>query len=142
VKASGIFKSPAPIESSSLKIMNPLKQAASEIETRPVQTFIYVIRGDYNMVKIGVSSNPDARCAALQTGSPYRIELWFAAPVTGNAYGVESEAHDILVSNGVPMNGEWFDVTPELAIAAIRTAADKLDRILIRWTHIRHCENS
>ena len=132
VKASGIFKSPTPIEPSSLKIMNPLKQAASEIETRPVQTFIYVIRGDYNMVKIGVSSNPDARCAALQTGSPYRIELWFAAPVTGNAYGVESEAHDILVSNGVPMNGEWFDVTPELAIAAIRTAADKLGQPLFK----------
>src|ERR1700730_7986369 len=55
VKASGIFKSPAPIEPSSLKIMNPLKQAASEIETRPVQTFIYVIRGDHNMVKIGMS---------------------------------------------------------------------------------------
>ena len=98
-------------------------------ETRPEQMFIYVIRAGAK-VKIGRSSDPEYRCAKLQTGNPDKLELCFAAPVIGDGRMIETEAHDILVSNRIRQNGEWFDVTPEVAIAAIRSAAELLNQPL------------
>jgi T5orf172 domain len=104
------------------KVLNPLKQPPPILDAQPFQDFIYVIKGD-NMVKVGVSTNPRARCLALQTGSAYPLEIVFAAPVR-NAYAVESLAHDLLGSTRIRISGEWFGCSSETAIAAIRRAAD------------------
>lgn len=94
-----------------------------ERSTTPVTDFIYVITGASGMTKIGVSTDPNARLATLQTGSPERLRLAFTAPAFGNAYTIEQEAHHILGVHNI--GGEWFDVTPDLAIAAIFGAADR-----------------
>ena len=92
-------------------------------------TYIYVIKGDHEKVKIGVTKSPETRLAQLQTGSPSRIDYAFVAPVSGDPYAVEALAHHML--NRYHVDGEWFDVSPELAIAAVTGAAAKLGQSLM-----------
>jgi hypothetical protein len=91
-------------------------------------SYIYVIKGDHGDVKIGVTKLPKERLAQIQTGSSRKLDYAFIAPVLGNPYTLEQEAHIILAN--YRMNGEWFDVPPELAIAAITGAAAKLGHSL------------
>jgi hypothetical protein len=66
-------------------------------------------------VKIGVSSDPLARLATLQTASPSRFELVYAAAIkTGDATQLEAEAHAMLARQR--QTDEWFDVAPEMTI--------------------------
>jgi len=94
----------------------------------PSGSFVYVIRGDHNLSKIGVSTNPDARMAQLRTASPFPLEFAYISAIEGDGYDVEQEAHRILGSRRV--NGEWFDVPPEMAISAVTGAAARLGRRL------------
>lgn len=91
-------------------------------------SFVYVVRGDHNMIKIGVTTNPAARLAQLRTGSPFPIEYAFIGATPGNGYDIEQAAHAMLAPHRV--NGEWFDVSPELAISAVMGAAGKLGRAM------------
>lgn len=95
--------------------------------------FIYVIRGSHNLVKIGVTTSPMARLAQLHTGSAFMLEYEAIALVTnGSAYAVEKRAHDAL--DLYRCNGEWFDVPPDVAIAAIRKEAAYLGAVLTPTT--------
>lgn len=88
--------------------------------------FIYVIRGDHNLVKIGVSTNPIARMAQLRTASGFPLAFSYICAVEGdaaNAYAIEGTAHVALARHRT--NGEWFDVAPEMAVAAIAAASHK-----------------
>lgn len=87
-------------------------------------SFVYVVRGDHNMTKIGVTTNPAARLAQLRTGSAFPIEYAFIGVTPGTGYDIEQEAHTLLDKHRCA--GEWFDVSPELAISAIMGAAGKL----------------
>ncbi len=89
---------------------------------------IYVVKGDHEHVKIGVTKNPEARLAQLQTGSSRKIEYAFIAPTSGDPCAIEREAHAMLARSR--LSGEWFDVPPELAIAAVTGAAAKLGQSL------------
>jgi hypothetical protein len=89
----------------------------------PAVDYVYVIAGTHGLVKVGISTDPVARLATLQTGSPDRLRIAFTAPGYGNAFTIEQEAHVILAQHRVA--GEWFNVTPDLAIAAIFGAADR-----------------
>jgi hypothetical protein len=80
------------------------------------------------MVKIGITTNLDARLAQLRTGSAFPIDYAFTAPASADAYAIEHRAHALLARNRV--NGEWFDVSPELAIAAVTGAAAQLGQSL------------
>jgi hypothetical protein len=86
--------------------------------------FVYVIRGDHNLVKIGVSSNPTARLAAMKTASAFPLELCFVGACQTSGIEIEREAHRLLEPHRT--NGEWFDVSTELASSAIFGAAAKL----------------
>jgi hypothetical protein len=86
--------------------------------------FLYVVRGDHNLVKIGVTTNPSARLAQLRTGSAFPISYAFLACTPGSGFDIESAAHKILAKQR--LNGEWFDVVPEMAVAAVNAAAAKL----------------
>jgi len=86
--------------------------------------YIYVILGEHDLVKIGISNDPTSRLANLQTASPFRLRLVFTAPAYGHAYRIEQMAHTILGRQRA--SGEWFKVTPDMAIAAVFAAADRV----------------
>jgi hypothetical protein len=94
--------------------------------------FIYVVRGDHNLVKIGVSTNPNARLAQLRTASAFPIDFSYLAVTPGTGFDIEQGAHAMLASHRC--NGEWFDVQPEIAVAAIAGAAHKLNQPLLPVT--------
>jgi hypothetical protein len=75
------------------------------------------------MVKVDITTGLASRLAALQTRSPDPLRMAFSAPAFGNAYTVEQETHRILAPQRG--SGEWFSVTPDLAIAAIYAATDR-----------------
>ncbi len=92
-------------------------------------SYVYVINGDHDHVKIGVTKNPPERLTQLQTSSSRKLAYAFIAPTSGDPYVIEREAHVML--DRYRLNGEWFDVPPELAIAAVTGAAAKLGQSLI-----------
>ena len=101
-------------------------------------TYIYVVKATLptepsSMVKIGITTNLDARLAQLRTGSAFPLDYVFTAPAPFNsldtdAYAIEQRAHALLARNRV--RGEWFDVSPELAIAAVMGAAAQIGKSL------------
>lgn len=91
-------------------------------------SFLYVIRGDHNMTKVGVTTNPQARLAQLRTGSAFPIDFSYIAVTPGTGFDIEAGAHAML--NSHRCNGEWFDVPPEMAVAAIAGAAHRLSQPL------------
>src|SRR6185437_8499627 len=76
-------------------------------------SFVYAFKGDHNLVKIGISTNPDARLAQLRTASPFPIDYAYVGVTPGTGYEIEQEAHAILAHRRC--NGEWFDVPPDAA---------------------------
>lgn len=86
--------------------------------------YVYVIKGEHGRVKIGSSINPEKRCAELQTGSPVRLWIEHTAAILGSALPVELEAHAML--DRYRLNGEWFAVSVEVAVATIAAAAHGL----------------
>jgi hypothetical protein len=105
-------------------------------QTKPAEpitgSFLYVIRGDHNLVKIGVSTNPNARLAQLRTASAFPIDFSYIAVTPGTGFDIEQGAHAMLASHRC--NGEWFDVQPEIAVAAIAGAAHKLGQPILPVT--------
>jgi hypothetical protein len=95
-------------------------------------SFLYVIRGDHNMVKVGVTTNPNARIAQLRTASAFPINFSYIAVTPGTGFDIEQGAHAMLASHRC--NGEWFDVAPEMAVAAIAGAAHKLGQPILPVT--------
>ena len=85
--------------------------------------FVYVVTGDHGRVKIGITKNPEARLASLQTGSHVRLSMPFTTWAGDRALAVEQAAHSLLWQRWV--SGEWFNATREEAIAAIYAAAAK-----------------
>lgn len=71
-------------------------------------------------MKIGVARKPWKRVSDLQTGHPEKLSVyWMEANVWGEI--IERIAHQILAPRR--MEGEWFDVPLEVAIAAVVLAA-------------------
>jgi hypothetical protein len=93
-------------------------------------SFVYVVRGDHNMVKVGVSTNPNARLAQLRTGSAYPIDFAFIGSTPGTGYDIEQAAHALLDRHRC--NGEWFDVPPEMAVAAVTASAHRLNQPIVQ----------
>lgn len=93
---------------------------------KPTGAFLYVVHGEHNMSKIGVSTNPDARLAQLRTASAFPIDFaYIGAPNcdAAKAYEIEAAAHEMLSRQRC--NGEWFDVAPEMAVAAVAACSHK-----------------
>jgi hypothetical protein len=111
-------------------------------------SFIYIIRGDHGLIKIGISSNPTARLAQLRTASAVPLKIVYIAALRCDGRTIEAEAHRTLApyraagyryspSNKaimrrcsadvfVSLEGEWFDCPMDMAVAAIGAAAYKL----------------
>ncbi|GGH14888.1 hypothetical protein GCM10007036_14490 [Alsobacter metallidurans] len=94
--------------------------------------FVYVIRGDHGLVKVGFSTNPEARLATLRTASPFPLAFAYVCAVEGGAgpaLAVEQQALAHLA--GRRMNGEWFDTNVPTAVAAIAMAASWLGHRIV-----------
>jgi Meiotically up-regulated gene 113 len=87
-------------------------------------SYVYVVASQAGTVKIGYSTNPQMRMAALQTASaaPLRLAHVMATDIDGRM--LEAEAHRLLDRHR--LSGEWFDVSAEVAIEAVETAAKGL----------------
>lgn len=69
-------------------------------------------------VKIGISENPPARLAALQTASPHDLVMFCCLTMNREwAVNIERDAHEILA--GDRMRGEWFSADPIQAAAVV-----------------------
>lgn len=91
----------------------------------PIQgSFLYVIAGPPGLIKVGVTTDPRARLAALQTGSPYPLKFLALLAMESDGYALEAEIHAAL--SPWRTVGEWFRVNPVRALIAIRRAADAL----------------
>ena len=80
-----------------------------------------------DILKIGRSNNPEARCERLQASHVFYVGLVAAFPGAGD---LESAVHEILTGRRV-LGGpgrEWFYVTPDEALAAVGQAESRRRR--------------
>lgn len=76
-------------------------------------------------VKVGVADNVHERVAALQTGAPFRIEVFGAIyTLREHAFRIERATHDKLREFDFHLSGEWFDAEPEDVYRLIAKMAD------------------
>jgi hypothetical protein len=90
----------------------------------PTISYVYVIAGHQGTVKVGYSTNPRMRLAALQTASPGPLEMVHVLATDIDGRMIEAEVHRILDRHRLA--GEWFDVSPEVAIEAVGRAAKNM----------------
>ena len=100
-------------------VFDPIQRSPTQNE--PSGSFVYVIHGAHNLVKIGITTNPAARIAQIRTGSGFPIDFSYIGYVQAGAEIIEREAHAALARQRCA--GEWFDTSPERAIAAVTRAA-------------------
>jgi hypothetical protein len=98
----------------------------------PKDTFLYAIKGNANRCKIGFTDNPNATIALLRKVSASALDFaWIGVP-QGDGALIEQDAKAALAqssANGNPAaNSEWFNTTPEAAVGAIWTAAQRRGR--------------
>jgi hypothetical protein len=87
-------------------------------------SFIYVIRADNGLIKIGISTNPSARLAQLRTASAAHLAIAYVGALRCNGYAVEAETHRTLAQ--YRLEGDWFRCPADTAVAAIGAAAHRL----------------
>ena len=86
------------------------------------------IQGQAGHHKIGVSTDPIARLAQLQTGSPVPLRFAYIGATRSNGYNIEAAAHALLDAHR--QEGEWFLVPASIAIGATSARA----RAALAWT--------
>ena len=79
-------------------------------------------------LRIGASTNLKKRIECLQPGSWKELKVHHAIWTTNEMFATRifSETADLLDKSKRRLTGDWFDVTPEFAIQAIRLASEKL----------------
>ena len=82
---------------------------------------IYVIGGDTPPMKIGIAQIPTDRLAQMQTESPVKLTLYAAWAVNGKASALRTEHAVHLLLRDRHSHGEWFNVSPDEAIAAVHS---------------------
>lgn len=71
-----------------------------------MSNFLYVIRAENGLLKIGISQDPKKRLSSLQVGSPIPLELIYTMPEA--TYDFEKHVHKAL--RDYRKHGEWFDL--------------------------------
>lgn len=89
--------------------------------------YVYVMAGDHNEIKIGVSMVPAKRLLQVQSkfGQPLSVVAAWAHP---QPYLVEREAHRLLQAHRT--TGEWFSVSQNLAFEAVCRAITTTNDLL------------
>lgn len=79
---------------------------------------VYVVKGGWKHIKIGISTNVPERLRGIQTGCPFPVKL-LSQWRTPHARKVEKAAHDALVK--YRSAGEWFNIPTNVGIAVVDT---------------------
>jgi hypothetical protein len=108
----------------SFRLDELLRKPAPSPRRQLQDSFIYIIRNDHGMLKIGVSTNPSARLAQLRTASAVPLTIAYIAALRCDGRTVEAEVHRGLAD--CRQNGEWFSCPADMAVAAIGAAAYRL----------------
>lgn len=87
-------------------------------------TFVYIIGAQDGPVKVGITTSLLSRLRSLQTGSSHKLELLYVYTALTRADAVKMEQwfHEVHAENR--LEGEWFDLSAELAIEGL---ADQID---------------
>jgi hypothetical protein len=123
--------------------LNELLRIANRPKQRPAEpmtgSFLHVIRGDHNMVKIGVSTNPNARLASLRTASAFPIDFSYIAVTPGTGFDIEAGAHEML--KGHRCSGEWFDGAGNGGRGHCRCGSQARQAVALRMQASRSCRS-
>lgn len=83
--------------------------------------YVYIIGPEFinNSIKIGISNNPQKRLKTFQTAQNTKLKIWnlFEVDSKKHAVNIEKTAHIRLQK--WKQEGEWFDVSPEMAYSII-----------------------
>jgi hypothetical protein len=86
---------------------------------------VYVITSPMGMQKVGMSRIVRNRLRALRKEYGNDLAVHSTVPVLESLMRtVERRAHDILAEN--KLGGEWFSVTPDAALEAVKVATEEL----------------
>ena len=112
----------------------PKKDSVFPIKPAPPAVgFLYVVRSEHGLVKIGSTTRPAVALAKLCKKTPFRLDVEFLCFMRADCHTqVEKLAKAAIERHRV--NAAWFDCEPELAISAIQIAAMDLDRRVITTT--------
>jgi hypothetical protein len=85
---------------------------------------LYILRSSAkNLIKVGVSYDPEQRLRQLVTGHPFELEVAYVVEFEENlAESVEKITKAILDYRKTKERGEWFDISVDGAIDAIKQA--------------------
>lgn len=105
---------------------DPRELAGRRQSSRGAMTgsFVYVVAGPGGHHKIGVSTDPIARLAQLQTGAHQALDFAYVGVTPGTGYNIEQAAHQMLTQ--YRQSGEWFAVPASIAIGAVIETAKRL----------------
>ena len=87
------------------------------------KAMLYVMQAPNGDVKVGFSNNPEQRRRSLGAD----VALVHTTDVIADARRVETLAHRLLVLNGKPIRGEWFEASLEAAISAVELAIQQAE---------------
>jgi Mor family transcriptional regulator len=88
---------------------------------------IYVIHNyEYNIIKIGVTTNLPARLKSLISSSGFDLKVVYTTNPIKNYFEIESKVH-IFFKTKRRLNTEWFNVKPKEAISYIKEIQKNLE---------------
>lgn len=96
--------------------------------------YIYIISSEENIVKIGISKNPEKRIKSLQTGHPKQLKIQYINEIDEeNKFNIEKIIHKILKHKKI--KNEWFNISIDEAkmmieYVLIRTSEENIKTIL------------
>ncbi len=109
-------------------IARDIRPSISQPSKEGGASFVYVVRAESGAIRVGVTANPATRLEQLERASHMPVAFSFVGMTTGDAYGIEAEAHRMLGRQRA--DGEWFSTSAESAISALMGAAAKLGQTL------------
>ena len=94
-------------------------------------SFLYVVSDGHGRVRIGVTNDPISGTGALRRRSAARaLDFVYIGATSSDGFDIEQAARSALARHR--LNGEWFSVPPEMAVAAIARAAQKLGHPIVQ----------
>jgi hypothetical protein len=94
-------------------------------------SFLYVISNGHSRVKIGVTKGPISEIGSLRRQSAASaLDFVYIGATSSDGFDIEQAARSALARHR--LYGEWFSVPPEVAVAAIARAAQKLGHPIVQ----------
>jgi hypothetical protein len=94
------------------------------MSTRPAR-MVYVMSDGPNRTKVGVTTNPEQRLRSLRVNRLSMVALVWCSEPRFDASLIEGEAHYALLPFRI--RSEWFAVSADAALAAVRQAIAMAD---------------